>query len=139
MSKLNESIQEMLDDAKKVYESEGIKTQDEMKAEWLPKILKGKHYKKFVKVWSMPAEVGKKYETKTSDGKETENTAKEGDVLIRNPGGEIYVQPEATLLKRNFATGKEKNGWKEYQAKGEALGVEYTGEDMKFKASWAKI
>jgi hypothetical protein len=80
----------------------------------------------------MPGEV---VETITADGKETMNTANEGDFVVSNLGGsgEEYILGGDKLAKRYREIG---NGI--YQATGECRGVTYNGPETSFQASWGQ-
>jgi hypothetical protein len=106
---------------------------------FLPEILaKGQKYKKFVKVNARPAKEGEVVHTYTADGKETSNTAKAGDFVVRNATGakEEYIISKDKLNKRYKELGLLTGEWKRYQALGECMALRYDGPNMQFKASW---
>jgi hypothetical protein len=110
-------------------------SQEEARAKFMPIIInKGKTYSKFAKVKARPAQPNETIDTITSDGKETTNTANQGDYVVTNPGGEEYIISKDKLDKRYIDLG---NGI--YQAKGSAVAVEYSGPEIQFMASWGEL
>ena len=95
----------------------------------------GKDYEKFTRIKARLAEPGELVVTMTSDGKETQNTAKEGDFVVTNLGGsgEEYILSGDKLAKRYKEVGDGV-----YQATGECRGVQYTGPETQFEASWGE-
>jgi hypothetical protein len=76
-------------------------SQEEAAALFLPVIRDlGIKFKKFSRVLARSATVGEVIVTETKDGKETQNIAKEGDFVIKNPGGEEYIIAGETFKKR---------------------------------------
>ena len=67
--------------------------------------------------------------------KETMNQAQQGDFVVSNLGGsgEEYILSGDKLAKRYKEVG---NGI--YQATGECRGVEYSGPETSFEASWGQ-
>jgi len=120
-----------------------VLTQAEAVAKWLPQIeAEGVDYAKFSKIEARPAEVGERIVTVTSDGKETENVAVAGDLVLCNietAAKEEYILAEAKVNKRYAFLGEgSRDGWKLYQAVGECRGIVYDGENSKFIASWGE-
>jgi hypothetical protein len=71
-----------------------VMTQEEISSIFIPLIkVIGDVYKKTGEVEAIQSKAGQKIETITSDGKETENTTKEGDWVITNieGSGEKYI------------------------------------------------
>jgi hypothetical protein len=103
---------------------------------------KGRDYAKFTRVEARPEKVGEKIDTHTGDGKETTNTAKEGDMVLCNidtAAKEEYILSADKLAKRYKELGEgSRDGWKLYQATGEFRGYEYHGEEMHFIATWGE-
>ena len=72
--------------------------------------------------------------TNTSDGKETENTAKKGDVIVSGATGELYV-----LKPDNFKKNYDGNVGEDVSPEqSDRLVANYRGESIKFKASWGE-
>jgi len=111
-----------------------IISQQEAADLYLPQIEQsGKEYKKFTQITARPAVAGEVIETITSDGKETTNTAKSGDYVVTNIGGEEYILSGDTLKKRYESLGNNR-----YQAIGECKGIVYTGKPTQFMATWGE-
>ncbi len=125
-----------------------ILTQKEAAARFLPLIdADGSLFAKFQKIWARPAVAGERIVTMTSSGKETENTAKEGDYVVQSQTNakELYVISEATLIKRytqNFMDGQAWDAWDEYLPKGTVRAIEYHPTTMgcieRFVAAWGE-
>lgn len=121
---------------KQAEESKEIMSQEEAMNFFMPQIMSdGKDYAKFTEIKVREAIPNELIETFTSDGKETQNTAKENDFVVTNLGGsgEVYILPADKLYKRYFNV--EGDIWK---AKGECKALEYSGEPMQFEASWGE-
>ena len=117
-------------------EEQSIMSQEEAIAKFMPEIeANGTDFEKFTKIKARPAQPGEVVETITADGKETMNTAKEGDFVVSNLGGsgEQYILGGDKLAKRYREIG---NGI--YQATGECRGVTYNGPETSFQASWGQ-
>ena len=117
-------------------EEQGVMSQQEAIAKFMPEIeSSGTDFEKFTNIKARPAQPGEVVETITSDGKETMNTAKEGDFVVSNLGGsgEEYILGGDKLAKRYREIG---NGI--YQATGECRGVTYNGPETSFEASWGQ-
>lgn len=96
---------------------------------FLPLIEKdGSMFEKFQKIWARPAIVGEKIITITSDGKETENTAKEGDYVIQaqTDAQEKYIISETKLVQRYVIDSIIIGifGWQEYIPTGTVKAIE---------------
>lgn len=85
----------------------------------------GSHFKKISAVHVRPAISGERVITVTSSGKETENTAKEGDFLVKNLtiAEEQYIVSGETLSKRYRFHRQLDEEWAEYIPKGEILAL----------------
>ena len=114
-------------------------TQKEAKDLFLPRIaIDGSLFEKFQKVWVRPAIVGEKVITITSDGKETENTAKEGDYVImaKTEAEEQYIISGDKLAKRykkgtvSLRAGGPK--WEEYVPIGTVRAIEFHPSSLGF-------
>ena len=117
-------------------EEQTIMSQEEAIAKFMPEIeSNGTDFEKFTKIKARPAQPGEVIETITADGKETMNTANEGDFVVSNLGGsgEEYILGGDKLAKRYREIG---NGI--YQATGECRGVTYNGPETSFQASWGQ-
>jgi hypothetical protein len=117
-------------------EEQSIMSQEEAIAKFMPEIeANGTDFEKFTKIKARPAMPGEVVETVTADGKETMNTANEGDFVVSNLGGsgEEYILGGDKLAKRYREIG---NGI--YQATGECRGVTYNGPETSFQASWGQ-
>lgn len=117
-------------------------SQREMLKKFLPLIEKdGQVYEKFTEVDARPAVPGEVIETFTSDGKETQNTAKKGEWIIRNrtEAKEEYILSDEKLRKRYIVRSLLVNGWYTFKAKGECQAIVFDGpEDTQFEASWGE-
>ena len=115
-------------------------TQADAAALFLPLIQgDGSTYAKYQKVLARPAVVGEKVVTITSSGKETENTAKEGDFVVQaqTEAGECYILSGSKLVSRykigpsiwqRATPGDSQTDvveWKEYTPTGTVQAVEY--------------
>jgi len=97
-------------------------------------------YNKFAEVIARPAILGEKIETWIGK-KETVNYAKEGDYVVRNPGGEEYIVPGNNFETRyglieSFVEGYPQ--YHKYEALGSFWGFKYQGPEFKFKAPWGE-
>lgn len=109
-------------------------SQEEAIEKFMPMIeSEGDVFEKFTKIEARPAKPGELVETITSDGKETQNTAKEGDFIVKNIGGsgEEYILSGDKLAKRYKQISDNV-----YQAIGECMGIVYDGPEIQFMASW---
>lgn len=115
-------------------------TQQHAAAIFMPMIETGLVYDKFAKVTARSAVVGETIITVTGDGKETENTAKEGDFVIRanTTAREQYILGGAKLQSRYKLIGPAEDGWTTYQATGSCKGALYKGPNITFTASWGE-
>jgi hypothetical protein len=101
---------------------------------FLPAIkARGRRYAKFGEVVARPAVPGEVIVTMTADGKETENTAKDGDVVVRNctRAAEEYILSAAKLAGRYEAIdGDAPDGFKRFKAKGEIDAIVFRAADF---------
>jgi len=110
-------------------------TQKEMLAHFCPILEKeGKRYKKKSLIRAKKATPGIEIVTKTSDGRETKNTASEGDWLVENQtsSSELYLVKAETFTKKYQLVQSLERGWGAYQPKGEVLGYQLKNEDLEF-------
>jgi len=117
-------------------------TQKDMVALMLEQKKSGKvlHYKKLGIVEARLASRGEEVETIVGGKVETTNTAKAGDYIVRNPGGELYIIG-GKKFKDRYAIVKGRASFTKfatYKALGEAWGYVYTGKALKFKAPWGE-
>lgn len=117
-------------------------TQEEAIEEFMPRIeSRGAVYEKFTQVDARRAVPGEVIVTHTSDGKETENTAKDGDFVIRNHTGarEEYLIPQSKFDTRYERLGAASEpGWDLCKAKGRCQAIVYKGPDTQFIAAWGE-
>lgn len=106
-----------------------VYTQKEMKEMLIP-VLKseGKLYKKEKDVMARKAKPGERIDTVTNDGKETSNTAKTDNFIIKNQteAGEMYIISESKFKERYEWKATGENDFDIYKAKGKVLGIEMT-------------
>lgn len=98
-------------------------------------------YKKNVTVLARPAIPGEVIETMIDGRLETRKEAGNDEMLISNPGGELYVVPGKTfrskyaLLEDNSSEGE----WQTFQAKGEIWAVQNPfGSSIEIQAPWGE-
>lgn len=93
-----------------------------------------KRYKKFGTVHARPAVNGERIVTILDGVKETENTAKHGDIVVTGPKGEEYIIGKDKFKSRYKSTAKHG----EYEPIGEGFATRYTGEEFRFPAPWGE-
>lgn len=93
---------------------------------------RGRLYRKKTNVLAKPAEEGERVETVTSDGRETTNTAKAGEFLVRNQtkAQETYLMKSEQFHKKYEYLGKGEEGYAEYRALGEVKALELTPDTL---------
>jgi hypothetical protein len=110
-------------------------SQKEILAHFLPILEKyGYRYKKFTLVKAKKAEPGTWIITKTSDGFETKNQAKAGDMLVENQTSSLeqyLVKGNAFSKKYEIQHSLEK-GWATYKPIGEILAYRVSNPDFEF-------
>jgi len=118
-------------------------TQVEMRDKFIDRIMESPIYKKNATSLVRKAEPGEKIITNTSDGKETENVAKEGDFVVQNntKAKEQYIISSKKLSQRyiKISDDTEKSDgfqWEKYKAIGQVNAIQYRGSNIKFKAPW---
>jgi hypothetical protein len=101
---------------------------------------KVRRYRKKGNVGIRPAVAGEVVETVIDGQRETVNTAKAGDYVVRGPKGEHYVISPQTLAERYGPPlgGPSTNGYREYAPKGSYHAFRYDGEPFKFVAPWGE-
>lgn len=95
-----------------------------------------KKYSKFGFVWARPAIKGEKIVTTIKGQKETENTAKAGNVVVINPTGEQYIIDGNKFKSRYSRTGEVRGNLRKFEAKGFCFAFQYKGKPFKFIAPW---
>ena len=119
-------------------------TQQQAQERFLPLIQAyGQVYHKKTMVLARLAKSGEVVHTITSDGKETSNTAKEGDYVVQNmtTAKEEYILSPDKLAKR-YQKIKDIGEWTQYKATGSVRGIRFNGYEMgmpdqiQFIASW---
>jgi hypothetical protein len=108
-----------------------VLSQAELMALLVPQLrAKGQTYRKIKRVLARPALDGEPIATITSDGLETTNTAKQGDVIVQNTteAGECYILPHHKFETRYHFLEEQPDGWSLYEATGTITAVELTAE-----------
>lgn len=125
-------------------------SQPEFLAHFLPILEKnGTWYKKTTLIKAKKAEPGIWIVTKTSDGVETKNQAKAGDMLVENQTSsyEQYLVKAETFSKKYQIKHCLERGWATYLPKGEILAYRVSSADfefftavdiLEFEASWGE-
>lgn len=129
------------------YENQSVPLSQEKAIEkFLPIIEEsGSTYNKKTKVKARPAKAGEKIDTFTSDGKETTNTAKEGDYVVKNmtEAGEEYIL-SAKKLKDRYILLEDGDPYSIYKATGKVKAKKYISQEfslpdtIEFVASWGE-
>lgn len=111
--------------------------QEAFASEFLPWIQEsGKLYRKKVNIFARISSGDEFIETFTKDGKETQNTTVAGDVIVKNPGGEIYVIKPEQLERRYIPLDNYDGEWREYKAIGVVSACMWEESTIEFIASW---
>lgn len=93
-------------------------------------------YKKFGAVMARLAKVGEKIVT-VIDGKvETQNTAKENDVIVKGLKGEEYIIGHEKFKARYAVINPVTDTFTSYEPNGTCIAYEYEGESIVFTAPW---
>lgn len=91
---------------------------------------------KSARIKARPAKAGEVVVTKTANGvEETKNTAKEGDMIAKNPGGEEYIINAATFAKKYEV---DPSNPEQYRPKGGAQKFITLKDDLSFPAPWGE-
>ena len=109
----------------------------------------GRLFRKKTNVLAKTATGDERIETITGDGKETANTAKAGEFLVRNQtkAGELYVVKPEHFHKKYKYLGEREDGYAEYKAVGEVNAMALKAETLRaldieapfhFVASWGE-
>ena len=110
---------------------------------------RGKLFQKFRKVWAKKAHGGEEIVTITSDGVETTNTAKPGDIIVKNQteAKEEYILHPEKFYVRYEVEEDVKDGFTQCNPKGKVVAIEMTdeiiinldlGERFLFMAPWGQ-
>jgi hypothetical protein len=104
-------------------------------------LLNGVHrYKKFGVFTVKPTMAGQKVVTSIDGVTETQNTTKEGDVIVVGIRGETYVLSRKALEERyTFVSKHVESDDEEWEASGTCFAVRYDGVELKFTAPWGEL
>ena len=104
----------------------------------------GKHlarkYRKSVTVLARPAIPGEVIETMIDGRLETRKEAGENEMVVTNPGGELYIVPGETFHSKYALLGSSEDEWQKYEAKGEIWAIQNPfGSDIEIQAPWGPM
>jgi hypothetical protein len=101
---------------------------------------KVRRYRKAANVAIRPAVPGEVVETWIDGQRETVNTAKAGDYVVRGVKGEQYVITASVLESRYGPAQTEATaeGYRQYAATGTCYAFRHDGEPFRFVASWGE-
>lgn len=123
-------------------------TQQDVQSLFIPLLKKrGRIYKKHQKIYARKAKRRERISTYTSDGKETTNTAKPGDYIVKNQteAKEEYVLSPQKFRDRYQYIRRSKAGYSEYLPIGKICAMKITKALLEknklkkkfyFEASW---
>lgn len=129
---------------------EKIIKQEQIQRIFLPLLRKrGQLYNKHKQVFAKVASGGEQIESITSSGKETVNTASEGDYIVQNQTSakEWYVVPAEKFNNRYEYIRKLENGLSLYKPKGQVFALKLNSKILKelelesifhFEAPWGE-
>ena len=97
-------------------------------------------YRKKANVDIRPAVAGEVIETRIDGERETVNTAKAGDYVVRGVKGEQYVISPETLARRYGPplSTPDAQGFRQYDAQGVVHAFRYEGPPATFTAPWGE-
>ena len=97
-------------------------------------------YRKKTSALIRPAKAGERVETWLDGERETLNTAKAGDYVVRGLKGEHYIIGADALVDRYGPPlgAPDAQGFRRYVAKGNAYAFRYDGKPFKFVAPWGE-
>lgn len=95
-------------------------------------------YKKFGAVACRLAIVGESIITNIAGEQETQNTAKEADVVVRGALGEEYILSLEKFSSRYNIDKPVHSHYQLYEPCGTCLAFEYRGEPLQFMAAWGE-
>ena len=109
----------------------------------------GDPYRKYQKIFARKAVNGEEIQTVTADGLETTNTAKEGDIVVKNQtdAQEMYIMGSDKFKARYRYLGEAEDGFSEYEPVGKVVGLELTtglltelelAKEFEFIAPWGE-
>lgn len=105
-------------------------TQQEMKALFFPLLKeKGQLHQKSKNIFARKGEKGECIVTKTSDGKETENSVKDDSSFVvknQTDAGEEYIVTQQKFQEKYTLIGEGKGNYQEYQSKGKVQAIKLT-------------
>jgi hypothetical protein len=101
---------------------------------------KVRHYRKKQTVAIRPAVPNEVVETVIDGERETVNTARAGDYVVRGAKGEHYVISPETKAERYGGPigGPQADGFRDYKAKGDVYAFQYEGDTFTFVAPWGE-
>lgn len=105
----------------------------------------GKHiawkYKKTAKVLARQAIPGEVIETMIDGRLETRKEAGDNEMVVKNPGGEVYLVSKETFhSKYELLEDSSESDWRTYQAKGEIWALPNTfGRPIEIQAPWGPM
>lgn len=119
---------------------EEMLTKDMSQAEMVEdfKTRKTNLYKKIGTAFARKAIKGEKISTEIDGEVETTNTAKENDVIMKGPKGELYIVSTAKFKSRYKDTDKLSDEFTEFVATGLIRAFQHEGDSFKFIASWGE-
>lgn len=90
-------------------------------------------YEKYKEVYARKAVSGEKIKTYTKDGLETENTAKEGDYIVKNntEAKEMYIVSQEKFNSRYEFKADVDNKWKIYKPTGKIKAIKVNTKILK--------
>ena len=115
-----------------------------------PVLQKAKTYEKFKEIYARKAVPGEVIKTYTSDGYETQNTAGDGDFIVKNTtdAKEMYILTKEKFEKRYKYIKKLDSKWNVYQPIGKIKAVKVdnaltkklgvNGIDFSIETSWGE-
>ena len=130
--------------------SESQLTQKQIAQLVLPVLQKeGAVFLKSARIWAKQAVGGELVVSKVSDGIETQNTASEGDYIVKNDteAGEMYVVESGKFLERYEFDEEAEGKFSRYLPKGRVVAVRmsksllerlHLPSEFKFTASWGE-
>ncbi|MDU8350761.1 hypothetical protein RYA05_02515 [Pseudomonas syringae pv. actinidiae] len=93
-------------------------------------------YKKTGTIQAKLAICGEKIDTVIDGVLETTNTAKEKDMVVKGPAGELYLIGYEKFASRYKVANEPTENFSDYEATGECFAFEYKGDDFSFTAPW---
>lgn len=97
-----------------------------------------KKYAKYGVVLARLAKKGETVRTVINGVQETTNTAREGDVVVKNPTGELYIVSVQKFTQRYKPIKALTDKFSKAKALGVCYAFQYRGESFKFEAPWGE-